>query len=473
MDEKLEGPASSETNTVAADVGHAPSSEPLDTENAAPGSAIPAATAAETVATIVTARSLDLNALQEFPDKKLKALARDLSLHLHPARSRHQHILDLIRAALTAGATVSGEGFLDQVSDSFAMLRWPNLNFLPVPEDVCVPRALIEQYGLRPGQKIAGTLRLPAQREKFLTLERVTTIEDQQAEQWQAPFDFDKLTPQFPQGRIMLENPKTDSISPRAVDLLSPLGRGQRGLIVAPPRVGKTILLKEIAKAIRVNHPDIVLILLLVDERPEEVTDLEREIDCQIYHSNFDENVQRHVQVAEMVLERAKRLVELKQDVVLLLDSLTRLSRGYNNLQPGKGRIMSGGVEAKALIKPKKFFGSARNVEEGGSLTVLATALTETGSRMDELIFEEFKGTGNMELHLDRALQEKRLYPAIHPLLSATRREDLLYHPDEWERVQELRKSMAALPPLEAMEKLIDNLQATKTNAELLLSGLR
>jgi transcription termination factor Rho len=314
---------------------------------------------------------------------------------------------------------------------------------------------------------------LPGQRGKFFSLEGVTRVEGKTAEDWSEPTDFEKLTPQFPQGRIILENPKTSSITVRAVDLLAPLGRGQRGLIVAPPRVGKTILLKEIAKAIRVNHPDIVLILLLVDERPEEVTDLEREVDCQIYYSNFDESVQRHVQVAEMVMERAKRLVEMKHDVVLLLDSITRLSRGYNNLQPGRGRIMSGGVEAKALIKPKKFFGSARNVEEGGSLTVLATALTETGSRMDELIFEEFKGTGNMELHLDRALQEKRLYPAIHPLLSATRREELLYHPDEWERVLMLRKTMASLPPLEAMEKLIDNLHATKTNAELLLSGLR
>jgi transcription termination factor Rho len=419
------------------------------------------------------ARSLDLNELQQLSEKKLKALARDLDLYLHPARSRHQHILDIIRAALTGGATVTAEGFLDQVSDSFAMLRWPGLNFLPLPEDVAVPRAVIEQHQLRPGQKVAGTIRLPAQREKFLSLVEVTSVEGQPPEEWTQPTHFDKLTPQFPQGRIILENPKTNSISARAVDLLTPLGRGQRGLIVAPPRVGKTIVLKEIAKAIRVNHPDIVLILLLVDERPEEVTDLEREIDCQIYHSNFDESVQRHVQVAEMVLERARRLVELKHDVVLLLDSITRLSRGYNNLEPGRGRIMSGGVEAKALIKPKKFFGSARNAEEGGSLTVLATALTETGSRMDELIFEEFKGTGNMELHLDRGLQEKRLYPAIHPLLSATRREELLYHPDEWERVLMLRKTMAALPPLEAMEKLIDNLHATKTNAELLLSGLR
>jgi transcription termination factor Rho len=420
-----------------------------------------------------TSVTLDLNELQAFSGEELEALAREFDVYLHPARSRHQHILDILRAALANGATVAAEGFLDQVGDSFAMLRWPRLNFLPVPEDVCVPRGLIEQHHLRPGQKIAGTVQLPGQRGKFLSLDKVTRIEGQAAEEWTEPIDFDKLTPQFPQGRIILENPKTNSIAARAVDLLTPLGRGQRGLIVAPPRVGKTILLKEIAKAIRVNHPDIVLILLLVDERPEEVTDLEREVDCQIYHSNFDESVQRHVQVAEMVMERAKRLVETKRDVVLLLDSITRLSRGYNNMQPGRGRIMSGGVEAKALIKPKKFFGSARNVEEGGSLTVLATALTETGSRMDELIFEEFKGTGNMELHLDRALQEKRLYPAIHPLLSATRREELLYHPDEWERVLTLRKTMAALPPLEAMEKLIDNLNATKTNAELLLSGLR
>src|SRR5881409_3751325 len=444
MDEKVEALASSE------DIAHAP------------GSTTP-----------VTARSLELNELQEFPEKKLKALARDLGLYLHPARSRNQHILDIIRAALAGGATVTAKGFLDQVTDSFAMLRWPKLNFLPLPEDVSVPRALIEQYQLRPGQKIAGTVRLPGQREKFLSLDELIDIECQPAGEWTQPTHFDKLTPQFPQGRIILENPKTNSISARAVDLLTPLGRGQRGLIVAPPRVGKTILLKEIAKAVRVNYPEIVLILLLVDERPEEVTDLEREIDCQIYHSNFDENVTRHVQVAEMVLERAKRLVEMKKHVVILLDSLTRLSRGYNNLQPSKGRIMSGGVEAKALTKPKKFFGSARNVEEGGSLTILATALIETGSRMDELIFEEFKGTGNMELHLDRGLQEKRIYPAIHPLLSATRREELLYHPDEWERVQELRKTMAALPPIEAMEKLIENLEATKTNAELLLGGLK
>ena len=454
MDEKVET-LSSQTETAGEEGPPAHEQDAADTATAtAPG-------------------ALDLNELQEFSEKKLKALARDLDLHLHPARSRHQHILDIVRAAISSGATITAEGFVDQVSDAFAMLRWPKLNFLPVPEDVAVPRTLIEQYELRPGQKVAGTVRLPVQREKFLSLDKVTKVENQPCEEWKQPTAFDKLTPQFPQGRIILENPNTSSVCARAVDLLTPLGRGQRGLIVSPPRVGKTILLKEIAKAIQANYPEIVLILLLVDERPEEVTDLQREIDCEIYHSNFDESVQRHVQVAEMVLERAKRLVEMKHDVVLLLDSLTRLSRGYNNLEPGKGRIMSGGVEAKALTKPKKFFGSARNAEEGGSLTVLATALTETGSRMDELIFEEFKGTGNMELHLDRGLQEKRIYPAIHPMLSATRREELLYHPEEWERVLMLRKTMAALPALESMEKLIDNLHATKTNAELLLSGLR
>src|ERR1700736_4204122 len=444
-----------------------------DQPSVAAGTSGVVSTAAATTGSNVTLapRSLDLNELQKLED--LEPLAREFGLHLHPSRSRHHHIVDLARAALGRGATVTAEGFLDQVGDSFGLLRYPELNFLPVPQDVYVPRAAMELYHLRPGQKLAGKLRLPRDREKGLVLDDVITIEGEPAEKWSEPTDFEKLTPQFPQGRIMLENPKTNSICARGVDLLAPLGHGQRGLIVAPPRVGKTILLKEIAKAIRVNHPEIVLILLLVDERPEEVTDLAREIDCQVYHSNFDENVTRHVQVAELVLERGKRLVEMKKHVVILLDSLTRLSRGYNSLQPGKGRTMSGGVEAKALTKPKKFFGSARNVEEGGSLTILATALTETGSRMDQLIFEEFKGTGNMEIHLDRALQQKRLYPAIHPLLSATRREDLLYHPEEWERVQLLRKAMAAMPPIEAMEKLIDNLNNTKTNAELLLRGLK
>ncbi|HUE40396.1 MAG TPA: hypothetical protein VMO75_00560, partial [Chthoniobacterales bacterium] len=287
--------------------------------NASPARTVAAANSEEAAGTVPsTARTasparteLSINELEKLDD--LFPVARDFNLHLHPARTRHYHILDVARAALGQGATITAEGFLDQVGDSFGLLRYPELNFLPVPEDVYVPRAAIELYRLRPGQELSGKLRLPRDREKGLVLDDVLTIEGEPAEKWTEPTDFEKLTPQFPQGRIMLENPKTNSICARGVDLLAPLGHGQRGLIVAPPRVGKTILLKEIAKAIRVNHPEIVLILLLVDERPEEVTDLEREIDCQIYHSNFDENVQRHVQVAELVLERAKRLVEMKK----------------------------------------------------------------------------------------------------------------------------------------------------------------
>ncbi|MDQ3199785.1 MAG: transcription termination factor Rho [Verrucomicrobiota bacterium] len=415
----------------------------------------------------------DLEELQDLSPAALQELFARFELSAQPGRTRHQLLVDFIRHAVRRGQVVRTGGFLELPNDGPAVLRSPRLNFLPLPEDVGVPHHLIRHFGLRPGQALSGTIRLPREREKSLMLDHLISIEDQPTDEWVAPTAFDNLTPLFPEGRIILENDSEDSVCVRAVDLLTPLGRGQRGLIVAPPRVGKTILLKQIAKAIQMNHPDIVLIILLVDERPEEVTDLEREVGCQIYSSTFDEPPTRHVQVAELVSERAKRLVEQKKDVVLLLDSITRLARGYNSLVKGKGRTMSGGVESKALLKPKRFFGAARNVEEGGSLTILATALVDTGSRMDEVIFEEFKGTGNMELHLDRSLVEKRLYPAIHILQSGTRREDLLYHPEEWERVQLLRKTMAALPPLEAMEMLIKNLHATNSNAELLLAGLR
>ncbi|HYJ06454.1 MAG TPA: transcription termination factor Rho [Chthoniobacterales bacterium] len=454
MDENDSTPSQPEEQNTSAAETAAPTTE----ETAAPAVALPEA--------------LNVNELQALDPAEIERLCRDFELRVYPGRLRHHLILDLVRAALGRKIPVTATGFFDPV-DSCGVLRWPRLNFLPVPEDVGVPRAFIQQFKFRPAQKISGTLRLPREREKLIMLDEVREIEGVPAEEWAEPTEFDSLTPLYPEGRILLENSTTNSISARAVDLLAPLGRGQRGLIVAAPRVGKTILLKEIAKAIRVNHPEIVLIILLVDERPEEVTDLQREVDCDVYNSTFDENSKRHVEVAELVLERAKRLVEQRKDVVVLLDSITRLARGYNSLQPGKGRTMSGGVEAKALLKPKKFFGAARNCEEGGSLTILATALVDTGSKMDQVIFEEFKGTGNMELHLDRSLVEKRLYPAIHCMQSATRREDLLYHPEEWERVQLLRKAMAALPPIEAMEKLIDNLNATKTNAELLLSGLR
>ncbi len=414
-----------------------------------------------------------LEDLQELKPSALLDVFARFEMRAHSGRTRHQLILDLVRQVIARDQPVQVSGYMEQPNDGPAILRSPRYNFLPLPEDVGVAHQLIRHFNLRPGQWVTGTVRSPREREKTLMVDRLLTIEGQPADEWEAPTAFDNLTPLYPEGRIMLENDTEDAACVRAVDLLTPLGRGQRGLIVAAPRVGKTILLKQIAKAIRINHPEIVLIILLVDERPEEVTDLQREVDCQIYSSTFDEPPTRHVQVAELVAERAKRLVEQKKDVVILLDSITRLARGYNSLVKGKGRTMSGGVEAKALLKPKRFFGGARNVEEGGSLTILATALIETGSRMDEVIFEEFKGTGNMELHLDRSLVEKRLYPAIHILQSGTRREDLLYHPEEWERVQVLRKAMAALPPLEAMELLIKNLHATKSNAELLLAGLR
>ncbi|MBA3963750.1 MAG: transcription termination factor Rho [Chthoniobacterales bacterium] len=445
--------------------------ESYDPQNG--GAAIAVASAPSPNESVPPPPLIALQELQEMEPATLHEFFARFDLRPHPAQGRHQQIYDLVRQALPRGLSVTVDGFLEQPNDGPAVLRSPRLNFLPLPEDVGLAHHLIRQFGLRPGQWVEGTVRPPRDRERGLMLDRLLAVEGRPIADWQPPVAFDSLTPLFPQGRIMLECALPDSLSARAVDLLAPLGRGQRGLIVAPPRVGKTILLKQIAQAIRANHPEIVLIILLVDERPEEVTDLHREVGCEIYSSTFDEPPFRHIQVAELVNERAKRLVEQKKDVVILLDSITRLARGYNAMMRGKGRTMSGGVEAKALLKPKRFFGAARNVEEGGSLTILATALIDTGSRMDEVIFEEFKGTGNMELHLDRSLVEKRLYPAIHILQSGTRREDLLYHPEEWPRVQLLRKAMAALPPLEAMEQLIKNLQATKTNAELLLAGLR
>ena len=363
---------------------------------------------------------------------------------------------------------------VEVTSDNQAFLRWPRFSFKPFPEDVNVPRNIMQRFGLQQGHLVTARIRPPRDnRERWMMVDQVLAIEDIPADRWVEPKPFDSLTALFPNSRIVLENNVTRSISARAVDLITPLGRGQRALIVAPPRGGKTMMMKDMARSIRASSPETHVILLLVDERPEEVTDLKRDVDAEIFSSTFDESPARHIQVAEIVLDRAKRLVELKKHVVVMLDSITRLARGYNNLMPNKGRIMSGGVDAKALTKPKKFFGAARNVEEGGSLTILATALIETNSRMDEVIFEEFKGTGNMELHLARELLEKRVFPAIHILNSGTRRDDLLYHPDELMRVNALRRQLAQLPPMEAMEVLIRHLKATKTNAELLLTGIR
>jgi transcription termination factor Rho len=371
------------------------------------------------------------------------------------------------------GTLLTATAIVDMNAQGAAFLRWPRYNFRPLPQDIQVPHNLERQLRLKPGLRVSARLRAPRDRDRFLAVDEVLEVEGIPAADWREPKDFERLTAMHPVERIVLEHPGTRSITPRAVDLIAPLGRGQRGLVVAPPRTGKTILLKEIAHAIRTTSPETALILLLVDERPEEVTDFKRSLDCEIYSSTFDEPALRHTQVADMVLERAKRLVELGRHVVILLDSITRLARGYNNLQPGKGRIMSGGVDAKALVKPKKFFGAARNTEEGGSLTILATALVETQSRMDDLIFEEFKGTGNMELRLDRALSDKRIFPAINIPQSGTRRDELLYHPKEFERLSLLRRQLAALPAQEATEILNQNLRNFGSNAELLIRGIR
>jgi transcription termination factor Rho len=416
---------------------------------------------------------VSLNELQTLTRAALAERAREFSIRLRPDGSIHHLVLDQVRFHLQRGDMVTADGIFD-VDGNRGLLRWEKFSFRTTPEDVSVSQAIIKQHNLRVGLKIHGRLRLPQQREQGLILESATTIEGKPAAEWSTPIDFDKLTAMFPDRRIFLETPGSGELGPRAVDLIAPLGMGQRGLIVAPPRAGKTVLLNQLAQAIRRNHPDVHLILLLVDERPEEVTDFLRTLDCDIFSSTFDESPTRHVAVAELVSERAKRLVETGRDVVILLDSITRLSRGYNNLQPNKGsRTMSGGVDAKALARPKKFFGAARNVEEGGSLTILATALIETQSRMDDLIFEEYKGTGNMEIHLDRTIAELRVFPAIHITKSGTRREEMLLHPDEFQRIVTLRKQLAELPAVEAMEVLLTNLQHTKLNAELLLSGLR
>lgn len=352
------------------------------------------------------------------------------------------------------------------------MLRDPHRSFRTSPDDLHLSGHLIRELGIRPGHRVKVKVRNPRERDKFLSAVEVLEIEGVPVDEFEAGTDFDKLTACFPDERLMLEGAGPDSLSPRAIDLIAPLGKGQRGLIVAPPRGGKTILLKQIARAICRNQPDVELIVVLLDERPEEVTDFEENVGATVFASTFDEPARRHAQVADLVIERAKRLVEQKRDVVLLLDSLTRLARGHNSASQG-GPIGSGGISPRALQKSRKFFGNARNVDEGGSLTVLATALIETESRMDDVIFEEFKGTGNMEVRLDRELAERRIFPAIHIPQSGTRNDDRLYHAEEFPRVLDLRRQLAGLPVGEAIEALMKNVGSTQSNTELLLRGLR
>lgn len=418
------------------------------------------------------AEPVNLDELRALPLGDLRNRAEDLALRNVSSLARAQLVFEIGQKYLSRDVPVYLTGVVEQAKEHYAMLRDPRRSFRTSPDDVYLSGDLIKKYKLRPGNMIKVLLRRSRSHDKFLAAGEVLEIEGIPAEQYRAGAEFEKLTPLFPKERLLLENKKIGSAAMRVLDLVTPLGKGQRGLIVAPPRGGKTVLLKTIARSLRENYPEVHLLVLLLDERPEEVTDFEESVDVPVYASTFDEPSRRHAQVSDLSLERAKRLVEQGKDVIILLDSLTRLARGYNANQTG-GRVMSGGLGSNALEKPRKFFGAARNVEEGGSLTIIATCLVDTESRMDEIIFEEFKGTGNMEIRLDRELAERRIYPAISISLSGTRNDDRLYHEDEMPRVLSLRRQLAQLPGWEGLELLLKNISKTQNNAELLLRGLR
>ena len=443
-------------------------------KNAPAQQAIQSAAAEERVRNGITeGASVALGDLQHTAVPALNKLARELNIEGVGVLKRHEVIFKILEASAIAKPNIVmiGEGVLEILPDGFGFLRSPSYNYLPCPEDIYVSPSQIRRFDLNTGDVISGQIRPPKEKEKFFALLKLEAVGGEDPEKAKDKILFDNLTPLFPTRRIQLEVPAApDDVSMRAMDILTPLGFGQRGLIVAPPRTGKTVLLQKIANSIAINHPDAFLIVLLIDERPEEVTDMERTVRGEVVSSCFDEPPERHAQVAEMVLNKAKRLVEHKKDVVVLLDSITRLARAYNTLQPHSGKILSGGVDANALHKPKRFFGAARNIEEGGSLSIIATALVDTGSRMDEVIFEEFKGTGNMELSLDRHLVDKRIFPSINIEKSGTRKEELLYHPEEMNRIYLLRKALTGVPPVEAMELVVERLKKTKSNAEFLLT---
>lgn len=412
---------------------------------------------------------LHLSELQAKPFNELHALAIEYAIENAGMFRKSDLIFEILRRNAARNGPIFGAGVLDIYPDGYGFLRSPSYNYLATPEDIYVSSQVVKRYGLKKGHTISGPIRPPKERERYFSLLRVDLIENDDPEKVRNRVFFDNLKPLFPNRRIMLEG-KGNDISMRSMDLITPIGFGQRGLIVAPPRTGKTVLMQKIANAISENHPEAVLIVLLVDERPEEVTDMERSVKGEVISATFDEAPERHIQVAEMTIERAKRLAENKKDVVILLDSITRLARAYNTVQPHSGKILTGGIDANAFQKPKRIFGAARNIEEGGSITIIATALVDTGSKMDDFIFEEFKGTGNMEIHLDRALVDKRIYPAINIPKSGTRKEELLYHPDEMPRIHVLRRALSSLPATEGMEVLLQRLKKTKNNIEFLLA---
>ncbi len=412
---------------------------------------------------------VNLKELKRLDIHELAQIARRFNVEGSSAMRKQELIFGILQAQTAQAGSIYGEGVLEVLPDGFGFLRAPDYNYLPGPDDIYISPSQVRRFNLRTGDVVSGQIRPPKEGERYFALLKVEKINYEEPERAREKILFDNLTPLYPNEHLHLEH-RPDEVTTRVLDLMTPIGKGQRGLIVAPPRTGKTMMLQAIAHGITANHPEVVLIVLLVDERPEEVTDMQRSVKGEVVSSTFDEPATRHVQVAEMVIEKAKRLVEHGKDVVILLDSITRLARAYNTVVPPSGKILSGGVDSNALHKPKKFFGAARNIEDGGSLTIIGTALIDTGSRMDEVIFEEFKGTGNMEIHLDRRLVDKRTFPAMDINRSGTRKEELLLSREVLNRVVILRRLLAQANPVEAMEFLLDKLKDTKTNAEFIAS---
>jgi len=413
---------------------------------------------------------INIGDLQKKDIGDLNTMAKEMAVENFGTMRKHEVIFQILRKHAENKGVLIAEGVLEILPEGFGFLRSPHYNYLPCPEDVYVSPSQIRRFDLQTGDQIQGRIRPPKEKEKFFALLMVDSVGGEEPEKAKDKTHFDNLTPLFPEERFLLET-DPEEYSTRVLDIVSPIGKGSRGLIVAPPRTGKTVLMQKLANAVLKNNPDTYLIILLIDERPEEVTDMQRTcIGGEVVSSTFDEPPERHVQVAEMVIEKARRMVEHKQDVMILLDSITRLARAYNTVQPHSGKILSGGVDANALHKPKRFFGAARNIEEGGSLTIMATALVDTGSRMDEVIFEEFKGTGNMEVHLDRSLVDRRIFPSINVAMSGTRKEELLYHPDEFAKVAVLRRALTDVPAVEAMELLLSKMRQSPNNIAFLMA---
>ena len=413
---------------------------------------------------------INIGHLQKKDIAELNAMAKEMEVENFGTMRKHEMIFQILRKHAENRGVLIADGVLEILPEGFGFLRSPHYNYLPCPEDVYVSPSQIRRFDLQTGDQLQGRIRPPKEKEKFFALLMVDKVGDEEPEKAKDKTHFDNLTPLFPEERFLLET-DPEEYSTRVLDIVCPIGKGTRGLIVAPPRTGKTVLMQKLANAVLQNNPDTYLIILLIDERPEEVTDMQRTcIGAEVVSSTFDEPPERHVQVAEMVIEKARRMVEHGQDVMILLDSITRLARAYNTVQPHSGKILSGGVDANALHKPKRFFGAARNIEEGGSLTIMATALVDTGSRMDEVIFEEFKGTGNMEVHLDRSLVDRRIFPSINVAMSGTRKEELLYHPDEYTKVSVLRRALTEVPAVEAMELLLSKMRKTPNNIAFLMT---